>query len=105
KKLEGLTEEDADWAIEFVQSRLERKLEFARLQDIPLNDDGSLGDVGDRRVRYDTEDEQKASLVTPVGGKLIRADGEAVDTSESSTFFSGKGTEIFVCSPDGDIHM
>jgi hypothetical protein len=68
--------------------------------------------IDDRMVSYDEGPEaQEKTLVTIVGGKLIRSEksdrdaGKPVDTKESVTHFSGGGYEIFAVGATGDLHM
>jgi hypothetical protein len=85
-------------------------LKFIRKQDV---DKTAVTDKGDfdpsalagRLVEYDAPTMQKKSKITVTGGKLIRANGNPVDTADSVTFQKGLGWEIFVMSPTGDIHM
>ena len=103
--LAAIEPQDVDDAIQVVQSAIDTWVELARLQEVPLEDTGEVGDLTGRKVHYDSQEEQKQSSVSVSGGKLYRSTGELVDTSGSSTFFSGKGAEIFVASTDGYIHM
>jgi Domain of unknown function (DUF4157) len=83
--------------------------EFLKLQDIEVNIKGVLapGALAGRLVEYDTPAQQIRTLVNFSGGKLQRNDGlnTPVDTAQSVTFQTGKGWEIFVMSPGGELHM
>jgi hypothetical protein len=83
------------------------KLEMARRQDLPVTEDGELGDISGRLVQYDDQAAQERSLVLVGGSKLFRNDDKStpVDTKQSSTFHSGLGAEIFVVGMGNDIHM
>jgi hypothetical protein len=84
--------------------------EFLRLQDVDVDQQGNLAPdaLKDRLVEYDeTPGSQLKTLVNISGGTLTRNDGSntPVDTSNSVTFQTGKGWEIFVMSPTGELHM
>lgn len=92
--------------------------ERATLQDMPIAADGTVDDaaLNARLVQYDVPptpaealagqpNPQERSRVTIAGATLRRHDGTPVDTTNSITHFSGKGTEIFVVSPSGELHM
>ncbi|MCA6373953.1 MAG: DUF4157 domain-containing protein [Cytophagales bacterium] len=82
--------------------------EFLRLQDVNVDIQGNMAPnaLTGRLVKYDnTPQEQQKTLVTISGGKLKRDNGSPVDTSGSVTFHTGKGWEIFVMSPTGELHM
>jgi len=91
----------------------DRQLEKARLQDIAIDDQGNLdmAALNARMVSYDeTPEAQGKTQVTIQGGKLKRSatydpPNADVDTSNSVTQHSGKGWEVFVTSPGGEIHM
>jgi hypothetical protein len=84
--------------------------EFLKLQEIiEVDEEGNISvpSVENRLVEYDDAEAQQSTLVNISGGKLLRNDGmnTPVDTSESVTFNKGKGWEIYVMSPTGEIHM
>jgi hypothetical protein len=90
--------------------------ERARLQDFPIDAQGNLDPVAlaARLVEYDRPpvggvgpNPQDASrvLVSAAGLRRNNATQDPVDTTNSITHFSGKGTEIFVVSPSGELHM
>jgi hypothetical protein len=93
-------------SLEKLKERYADQREFCKRQDIPIDDKDDLGNLDDRKVEYDeTPEQQEQSRIEISGGKLKRSGGEPVDTSKSSTWFSGNGVEIFVVGPKGDIHM
>jgi hypothetical protein len=94
-------------AIEMAQRVHANKLEMARRQELPVTEDGELGDISGRLVQYDDTAAQERSLVLVGGNKLFRNDDKKtpVDTKQSSTFHSGLGAEIFVVGMGNDIHM
>jgi hypothetical protein len=92
----------------------ERELESLRLQDIQIDDLGNLNKeaLKNRLVEYDeTPDGQAKTKVEISGGSLNRSathdryPSQPVDTSDSVTHQTGKGWEIFVMSPSGNLHM
>ncbi|MGN6246281.1 MAG: hypothetical protein ACTHQ3_21740, partial [Motilibacteraceae bacterium] len=84
-----------------------------RRQGIPISPDGALDKndpaLKDRKVGYDESPEAQAASRVFVGadGLLRRSDegNPLVDTTNSTTHFSGAGVEIYVVGMDGDIHM
>jgi hypothetical protein len=88
----------------------ENQLKFIRKQEIS---EAAISDQGDfdasalagRLVEYDDPTKQAETQVEVSGGKLKRADGDWVDTTDSVTFQEGLGWEIFVMSETGDIHL
>lgn len=82
---------------------------FMIKQDIDVKEDGTFdpASLNDRLVKYDeTKVEQEATKVTVSNGLLMRSNGEPVDTTESVVFTHyTNGQEIFVMSPEGDLHM
>ncbi len=94
-------------AIEMAKKVHANKLEMARRQELPVTEEGELGDISARLVQYDDQAAQERSLVLVGGSKLFRNDDKKtpVDTKQSSTFHSGLGAEIFVVGMGNDIHM
>ncbi|MFM2376055.1 MAG: hypothetical protein RLZZ165_1152 [Bacteroidota bacterium] len=99
-----------NWTMQEYHTQLEK----ARLQDIPIDDHGNIDPVrlNARLVEYDTTAEsQDKTKVGISGGALTRsathpsAPGAAVDTTNSVTQHTGKGWEIFVMGPSGNLHM
>ncbi|MEM0942108.1 MAG: DUF4157 domain-containing protein [Bacteroidota bacterium] len=91
-----------------------RLLEKARLQEIVVDDKGELDNAAldARLVEYDeTSIDQEKTKVSIAGGTLRRsathdtAPNLPVDTANSVTQHTGKGWEIFVMSPTGELHM
>ncbi len=83
-------------------------LETARREDLPIQENGALGPIGDRLVDYDEDGAAQERTVVKVGaGKLWRNDEakSPVDTTDSVTHHTGPGAEIFVVGLGGDIHM
>jgi hypothetical protein len=107
KRLTGITK------LQLLGKEREKLYEFLRLQDVDVDKKGNLAPdaLKHRLVEYDeTPGAQKKTLVNISGGKLQRNYGwfgsnTPVDTSGSVTFQTGKGWEIFVMSPTGDLHM
>ncbi len=104
------------------KQRTLKKLEYekniwltqGRMQDIGLSDAGDVDKalLGARLVSYDeTPESQDKTLVTVSGGALTRSPthdtdpGASVSTGGSVTQHTGKGWEIFVMSPGGELHM
>ena len=90
--------------------KLRAKLyEFLRLQDVNVDIQGNLAPdaLKDRLVEYDTTPEAQQKTLVNISGTLTRSDSKntPVDTGESVTFQTGKGWEIFVMSPSGELHM
>jgi hypothetical protein len=94
-------------AIEMAKKVHANKLEMARRQELPVTEEGELGDISGRLVQYDDKAAQERSLVLVGGNKLFRNDDKKtpVDTKQSSTFHSGLGAEIFVVGMGNEIHM
>jgi hypothetical protein len=94
-------------ALEMARKMHAIKLETARRQELPVTEEGELGDISGRLVQYDDQAAQERSLVLVGGSKLFRNDDKStpVDTKQSSTFHSGLGAEIFVVGMGNDIHM
>jgi hypothetical protein len=83
---------------------------FLRKQDVDVTPQGVLtpGSLAARLVEYDTSQaQQDSTLVNIVGGQLQRNNvlHTPVDTTESVTFQTGEGWEIFVMDPEGALHM
>ncbi|KQW53057.1 hypothetical protein ASC77_01780 [Nocardioides sp. Root1257] len=98
---------DVDTALEMAKKMHANLLEKARRQELPVTEEGDLGDISSRLVEYDDESAQERSLVLVGGNRLFRNDDKKtpVDTAMSSTFHSGLGAEIFVVGMGNDIHM
>lgn len=92
-------------ALRFVRNRLGEQRHLALLQNIPLRSDGSLGDISNRRVHYDSPAEQRATSIRVHDGLLHRDDGVLLDTTQGSTFFAGQGSEMFVLDATGVLHV
>jgi len=82
-------------------------LEKARRQELPIAEDGQVGDITGRLVEYDDDAAQERSLVLVGGQKLHRNDEKKtpVDTKAGVTHFTGVGAEIFVVGMNNEIHM
>jgi hypothetical protein len=98
---------DVETALKHLEYFHAMTLEKARRQDLPITEDGQVGDVSSRLVEYDDAAAQERSLVLVGGQKLHRNDDNRtpVDTEASVTHFTGVGAEIFVVGMNNEIHM
>jgi hypothetical protein len=99
--------QDVATALKYLEYFHAITLEKARRQDLPITEDGQIGDVSSRLVEYDDAAAQERSLVLVGGQKLHRNDDNKtpVDTKASVTHFTGVGAEIFVVGMNNEIHM
>lgn len=91
----------------FTQKVLNYLSEYIALQNFPIDFEGNIDHkiLKDRLVHYSDKKEQEQTGVFFKGSKLYRSSGVPVDTSNSATFSKGKGYEIFVMGPKGNIHL
>ncbi|GAA1771919.1 hypothetical protein GCM10009795_017560 [Nocardioides hankookensis] len=96
-----------DEARKYVEWWYGQLLEKARREELPIAEDGTVGDLSTRMVEYDDEAAQERSLVLVGNQKLYRNDEKKspVDTKAGVTHFTGVGAEIFVVGLNNDIHM
>jgi hypothetical protein len=98
---------DVETALEQLEYFHAITLEKARRQELPITEDGQVGDLTGRLVEYDDTAAQERSLVLVGGQKLHRNDEKKtpVDTKAGVTHFTGVGAEIFVVGMNNEIHM
>ncbi|MEE3719404.1 hypothetical protein V2H45_21920, partial [Tumidithrix elongata RA019] len=95
-----------------IDNLLKSAIEKSKLEEMPIDEQGNVNEeqLKSRLVQYDeTKEEQDKTQVT-VSSTLNRSPqhdtpSAPVDTTNSVTHQKGKGWEIFVMSPTGDLHM